>query len=255
VTQETLDQALADFEASPATGRWPRIDKTVLLGDVRATVADPEHQVSQAKAQLCGPTSVVLELVRQQPDRYVQVCRELFETGSFATATKQVRASDQLRAQPAGQGMSAADWLVVATMRDAENAVFKVDGTATGILAGLQGLTTPWELQGWTREVLGKHDTTVSLAFLWGERDALIRADRVWQAGGVAFLLVHTDLLRRPEQSTHPLVPDHWVVHRGGLAFSDDRVRFSVWSWARRYDVDVPLGRFEDVVFGAVTGL
>jgi hypothetical protein len=252
--ESMLEWTLSNFESSAAPGVWPRIDKAALVADVRATVLDPEGQVYQAKAQFCGPTSIAVELARQQPRRYVRMCQELFETGSFLSRTESISASEGLRAQPAGEDMSPADWMLVATMRDEENAVFAVDGGATGLDASIQGMTTQWEMDGWTGEVLCKDQTEISTTFVWGEQDAIAYAEQVHAADGVAFLMIHSDLLLQPEEDTNPLLPDHWVVYRGGLTVSDGRIRFSVWSWARRYDVDVPVGRFEDCMYGIVTG-
>jgi hypothetical protein len=252
--QSMLEWTLAGFESSSAPGVWPQIDKAQLVADVRATVADPEGQVYQAEAQFCGPTSIAVELARQQPRRYVRLCQELFETGGFVSRTKTISASEALRAQPPGEGMSPADWMLVATMRDEENAVFPVEGDADGIDASIQGMTTQWEMDGWTGEVLFKDQTEISTTFVWGERDAIAYAEQVWASGGVAFLMIHSDLLLRPDEDTDPLLPDHWVVYRGGLSVTDDRIGFSVWSWARRYDVDLPTGRFEDCMYGIVTG-
>jgi hypothetical protein len=249
-----LEWTLAGFEQSTAPGVWPQIDKAALVADVRATVLDPEGQVYQAKAQFCGPTSIALELARQMPRRYVRLCQELYETGGFAARTKTISASDGLRSQPVGEDMSPADWMLVATMRDEENAVFAVDGGATGLDASIQGMTTQWEMEGWTGEVLFKDETEISTTFVWGEQDAIAYAEQVQASGGVAFLMIHSDLLLRPDEDTNPLLPDHWVVYRGGLSVADGRTRFSVWSWARRYDVDVPTSRFEDCMYGIVTG-
>jgi len=252
--QGMLEWTLNNFESSTAPGVWPQIDKAALVADVRATVMSPESEVYQAKAQFCGPTSIALELAKRMPRRYVRVCQELYETGGFVARSKAINASEGLRSAGVGQDMSPADWMLVATMRDEENAIFPVDGDATGIDAQIQGMTTQWEMEGWTGEVLFKDNTEISTTFVWGERDAITYADQVYNAGGSAFLMISSDLLLRPDENTNPFLPDHWVVYRGGLTVTDDRIQFSVWSWAQSYSVDVPLSRFEDCMYGIVTG-
>lgn len=249
-----LDWTLQNFERSTAPGVWPQIDKASLAADVRATVTDPETQVYQAKAQFCGPTSIVLEFAKRMPRRYVRLCQQLYETGGFVARSKAINASGNLRASQTGQDMSPADWMLIATMRDEENAVFPVTAGASGVSAGIQGLTTPWEMEGWTKEILFKDQTAISTTFVWGERDAISYAEQVYNAGGVAFLMINSDLLTRMNENTNPLLPDHWVVYRGGLGFADGRIQFKVWSWARNYPVDVSIGRFEDCMYGIVTG-
>jgi hypothetical protein len=249
-----LEWTLQNFENSTVPGVWPQIDKASLAADVRATVTDPESQVYQAKAQFCGPTSIVLEVAKRMPRRYVRVCQQLYETGGFVGRSKAINPSDELRASSVGQDMSPADWMLIATMRDEENAVFPVTADATGIDSQIQGMTTQWEMDGWTNEILFKDNTEITTTFVWGERDAIGYADQVYNSGGVAFVMINSDLITRPNEDTNPLLPDHWVVYRGGLGFADDRIQFNVWSWAQMYPVDVSIGRFEDCMYGIVTG-
>jgi hypothetical protein len=249
-----LEWTLQNFESSTTPGVWPQIDKAALMSDVRATVADPEGQVYQARAQFCGPCSIIVELAKNMPRRYVRVCQELYETGTFYGRSNAVSASSDLRATNVGQDMSPADWLLAATMRDDENAIFGVSPDSTGIVSDIQGMTTHWEMEGWAGEILYKDNTANSTTFVWGERDAITYAEQVYAGGGVAFVMIDSDLITNPGGDSNPLVPDHWVVYRGGLGFNNDRIQFRVWSWAQFYDVDVPLGRFEDCMFGTVTG-
>ena len=190
-----VEQELSDFEASATAGAWTNVDKAALIADMRATLADPVSQVDQNSSQFCGPTAIVFELITRLPRRYVRLCRSLFETGSFESRTKTVSASDGLRAASVGQGMSPADWMLIATLRESENAIFGVDPDADGVLGGLQGLTTPWEVEGWTEEILLEDTTAISTTFVWGEMDALRYAEQVHAAGGVAFMMIHDVLL------------------------------------------------------------
>ena len=246
--------ALDQFEASTAPGLWPQIAKTDLIADIRATRADT-LQVNQNSSQFCGPTSIVYELVSRQPRRYVDLCRQLYETGGFWSRTYRVDAPEGLRNGPVGQSMSPADWMLIATMRDNENAVFGVSPDADGALAGIQGMTTHWEMEGWTSEILLYDNVDNSTTFVWGEFDAIRHADSVYQGGGVAFIMIHADLLEVAD-STIPPWPTHWVVYRGGLNIDDSagRIQLSVYSWGQIYNVDVTLSRFEDCMFGTVTG-
>jgi len=251
---DRVELELQAFEASPAPGVWPNIAKADLVADMRATIADPVRQVDQVNSQFCGPTSIVFELVRRMPRRYVRLCRALFETGTFHSRTHAVTASADLRAASTGQGMSVADWMLVATMRESENAVFGVDPNASGPLAGMQGMTTHWEMEGWTSEVLLKQHTAISTTFLWGEMDAIRYAEQVFAAGGVAFVMVHADLLSGDESSFVPPWPTHWVVYDGGLAEWDGRIAFNVYTWGSKRAVSVSAERFEACMFGIVTG-
>jgi hypothetical protein len=123
------------------------------------------------------------------------------------------------------------------------------------VMNGVEGLTTPWEIEGWTREVLCKVNAATSTTFLWGEMDALRYADRVHRAGGVAFLLIHHALLDNDDQTSFvPPFPTHWVAYRGGLSEADGRVSFSVYTWGQDQPIDRTADRMESCLFTVVTG-
>jgi hypothetical protein len=255
-TTDLVELELRDFEASGAPGAWSNVDKASLIEDMRATLADPVAQVDQNSSQFCGPTSIVFELVSRMPRRYVRLCRSLYETGTFEGRSHTVSASDGLRGASLGQGMSVADWMLIATMRESENALFGVDPDADGALGGLQGMTTPWEIDGWTSEILLKDTTAISTTFVWGEMDAIRYAQEVFDAGGVAFVMIHDVLLTDDDDSTVPPWPTHWVVFRGGLSVDDSagRIDFDVYTWGSVRHVSKSTDRFESCMFGIVTG-
>jgi hypothetical protein len=251
---DRVEFELQSFEAATAPGVWPNIAKADLVADIRATLADPIRQVDQNTSQFCGPTAIAFELIRRMPRSYVRICRALYERGSFQARTHTVTASQGLRAASVGQGMSVADWMLIATMRESENAVFGVDPNASGATAGLQGLTTHWEMNGWTSEILLKQNTAISTSFIWGEMDAIRFAERVYAAGGVAFIMIHDVLLSTDDSSWVPPWPTHWVVYQGGLVESGGRIDFDVYTWGSVRHISKSADRFESCMFGIVTG-
>jgi hypothetical protein len=251
---DRVELEMQAFEASGAPGVWPQIAKADLVADMRATLADPIQQVDQNVSQFCGPTSIVFELIRRMPRRYVRLCRSLYETGGFQSRSHGVTASEGLRAATVGQSMSPADWMLIATMRESENAIFGVDPNASGTTAGLQGLTTHWEMEGWTSEILLEQNTAISTTFIWGEMDAIRYAEQVYAAGGVAFMMIHDVLLTSDDDSFVPPWPTHWVVYQGGLFESGGRIDFDVYTWGSVRHISKSADRFESCMFGIVTG-
>src|SRR5437867_4957169 len=84
-----------EFAGSPTPGKWPHIDKTALIADMRDRVQNPEH-VNQQKSPLCGPCAAIFELLRREPGRYVSLVRQLFEKGAFRGRTRLIQASGDL---------------------------------------------------------------------------------------------------------------------------------------------------------------
>lgn len=256
--RDPVQDALADFRRSSKPGTWRYVDKASLLADVQATVANP-YAVNQDFTPLCGPAAIVFEFARTDPARYVAVCQELFEDGSFQARTERVEASATLRNSRPNRTTTPADWILMATLRDAENELFDVEGDSN---AFVMGITTPGEMAGWAEEVLGFDTVSYESTYLYGEFDALRSARRAVDRGGVAFLMLHSDVLdgRRPAVD----FPNHWVAFQGNL-FVDEgsdpwwfdvdngRVRFDCYSWGRTTTVDVGEGPFEDGMWGVVT--
>lgn len=244
--------AVDQFEASTAPSLWPALDKAEIIRDLRERRWNP-ISINQVNSNFCGPTSIVFELARTQPRRYADLCRQLFETGGFWSRTHRVDAPDGLRASQSGQNMRPADWMLIATMRNDENALFSVSARSVGITSQLEGMTTPWEMEGWTSELLLKDNVANSTTFVWGEFDAIRYAHQVWAGGGSAFIMIHSDMFAAPN-GTVPPWPDHWVVYAGGLDETGGRIRFQVYSWGRIYPLDLTLDHFENCMFGIVTG-
>lgn len=80
--------------------------------------------------------------------------------------------------------MSSADWMLIASMRQNENAIFGASSDPGSVLADLQGITTHWEMEGWCSEILLLDNAANTTTFVWGELDAVNYAQRVIDGGG-----------------------------------------------------------------------
>jgi hypothetical protein len=256
---DLVQQAIATFEQSPQPGVWPSIPKANLIAEIRERVANP-YRVNQNYTPFCGPAAIVFELVARQPARYVAICQALYETGQFQSRTKIVRPSDGLRQSKVRGGMSFADWMLIATLRDTENLIFPVDASSSGLVNNIAGITTPWEMKGWIYEILGYDQTNFDSTFVWGEFDAMRTAQAARSQNGVAFLLIDASML----QGDAPAIayPNHWVSYQGNLHIDDGvwhkhdsgHIRFDCYSWGRLFSVNRGEGSFEDYMWGVVTG-
>ena len=255
--EDPVQAALERFEQSSRPGKWRNLSKQGMLDDIRDNLAAPES-VRQNSTPLCGPAAIVYELVRKRPERYVAICQELYETGQFRMGDKIVKPNARLLGDRQHSSTSEADWMLLATMRDAENAVFKVRADASGLAMNIAGITTPWEMKGWAKDLLGYQTVSFTSTFVYGEFDAMREAQKAVRRGGVAFPMIHSDLVR----SQRPTLdyPDHWVVYTGGLDIDEGvwykhdsgRIKFDCFSWRKIWTVNVDEGAFEDGMFGVV---
>jgi hypothetical protein len=249
---------LEAFEASPAPGIWPYIKKQDIIQDLRDTIANP-LQVNQGYSPLCGPAAIVYELVQRDPAYFVQICQNLYETGQFTARSGQViQPSPNLVQSRVRTSISIADWMLLASLRDSENLIFRVDATASDFVTGI---STPWEVKGWTIDLLGFSNVDFRPVLFYGEFEAMQQAQQIHDQGGVAFLLINATMLGLPKPPIP--YPDHWIGFLGNLEIDDqvwDRrkyghIHFDCYTWGERKRVDIDEKTFETYFFGMVTGM
>lgn len=256
---DRVAEAISDFRRSSKRGVWRYINKQDILVDIERTISNP-YCVNQRSTPLCGPAAIVFELVRKDPAKYVNICQSLFEQGSFRSRSHNISASNSLRNSRPHSTTSSADWILMATMRDEENELFDVQGNSNSFV---MGITTPWEMAGWTEEVLGYDTVDYESTNFYGEFDALRSAKKAASRRGVGFVMIHSDMLRGQRPSFD--FPNHWVSYLGGLDIDEGEdpwwfdvdnghVKFDCYSWGRKMNVSVGEGAFEDAMWGVVTG-
>lgn len=256
----TTTQALADFENSTAPSVWASLDKKQVIADIKTRLTDP-FQVSQGGQPFCGPASILFELVRKQPLRYIQISRSLLETGGFQGQTRHIEASPRLRSSQGRLRMSQGDWMIIATLRESENLIFPIEPDAAEVMRNLSGITKSWEMKGWTREVLGYQNVKYNHTYIYGEFEAMKEVESAIAKGGVAFALITAEGFLSGKQVFLPY-PNHWIAILGnisirqGLLWRSDSGHFSldVYSWAKKFHVDHNEGPFEDYFWGVVIG-
>jgi hypothetical protein len=176
-----------------------------------------------------------------------------------------VKPSDTLRESPppasevddAGNvinPISVADWFFMATLRDTENEIFAVDAMSGTFV---MGVSTPWEMKGWIRELLGFSEVEFESSFVTGEVDALKMAGEAWAQGGVAFLMIDANLLKADKPTIAFEIPEHWVTFQGNLKIegAGEKITFDCHSWTKIHTIVTDEDEFEDHMFGVVTGV
>jgi hypothetical protein len=167
--------------------------------------------------------------------------------------------------------------MVVATIRDDENLTEDVDDGR-----GMEGFTWPTEIPRWFEQILGLRGELHNV-YNSGEMDAMRAAHRAIQAGGVAILLIDSDLLKDgpndneedvwhrrrglPDESWTPrqhskddndVIPSHYVVLLGGLKGldEDDKLDFSMrlWSWTKEYEITGSAEGASEYIYWVLTG-
>ena len=257
--------------------RWPRISRATVVPQARQRLRNPAS-FDQEDTELCGAFVLLFEFARREPTLYVKALAELLERGTFTTKGGHVfEAEDDLRARPAAS-ISAADWLIAATIRDEENVTEDVnDGQ------DMEGFTWPTEIQRWIQQILGLRAELYNV-YNSDEMDAIRAAHRAIQAGGVAVLLIDNDMIkegaghreeavwwrrrtppserwgaRQHARDDNDVIPGHYVVLLGDVTGTDEDGRrdFSMrlWSWGREYEVTGSAEGVSEYVYWVMTGV
>jgi hypothetical protein len=254
--------ALTAFKASTKKGLWPQVNKSQLIDGLAARVNNP-CLVNQGRRSLCGPAAIVHELAKRRKLVYVQMARALYETGYYDGGSNEITPSHSLLTSKVPSSLNPADWLMLASLRDDKNTFYVVEyeDDPGSFEEGISGLTTPGDMEDWTRDVLGFGNVVWDSTYVYGENDALRSAQRAINGGGVAFLMIDTAMLG----GNAPTIayPKHWVSFKGDLSIDEGdwwcwdcgHVAFKVYSWGNcSKPVNLGEGPFEDYMWGAVTG-
>ncbi len=227
-------------------GVWPQFGYETIKRQLEARVANP-YTIDQAQAPLCGPTVAVFELARTNPNRYLQLARELFETGYLPLIGNTIEVPEGLREDATGGGMAEIDWMFAATLRNDANALLRV---RSDLLGGVRGATLSGAMQDWSRQLLGMTRVEDISTETGGELDAIRRAGEVVANGGHAFLQVEArPLLRNGSDRLHY---DHWLPLLSEPGIRGNQIAFATYSWGESICVDVDLDTFRDSFHGVI---
>lgn len=274
--------------ASGDTHGWSHLHRAVIVSELRDRLRDPAI-MRQSPTSLCGPFAVVLELARRDPWRFVRAVGRLLDEGTLSVLDGvEIEAEPDLRARPLPEaaaedddwGPGELDWMVTATMREEENVFEDVDDGDP-----VEGFSTPGSLERWTRDLLGL-ESQLQTCYVSEELKALQVARHAVDAGGVAFMMIDSNLIRdggddseeemRWRSARHtrrtPVAPpgplthsmddalpwDHWVVYLGGLTpaspAEQDVVTLRLWSWGREYTMTGTAESFGEYLYAVVAG-
>ena len=240
------DRAIADWKGHRQAGPWDNMPRNLIIGQVEARVRDPKL-IRQQGASLCGPIAVLYELARVQPERYVRMCREMWQTGKLEMMGETIDAPRGLLEDGIGRGMEEVDWMMAATIRNEENSIARVRSDSFN---GLSGYTLSGAMKTWSRGLLGATAVQDISTERGGELAAIRRADEIVTAGGSAFLQIEAAMIKGGSDRRH--MYNHWVAYDGGLVEKDDQIKFRVYSWGRVYDLEMSVQRFKDTFHGTV---
>jgi hypothetical protein len=223
-------QLIRDFASQPGTGQgaFLHLDRTVVALALHNHVRNPGC-LNQGRTELCGPTSFMYSLVRDNPVAYVELAISLFRHGRGRAGQLRVRASGSLRRHrlPETVGIDQAHWMIAASIADSENLFVRYNEHTDR----LGGLTRPQEILRWFRGA-GYTNIRSDYSDLCRRQSAgnARQASRLHSEGYRVCLSVHANLMYENRQTRDSRISNHWVVLTRAIQFSPS-VRLGVFSW------------------------
>ncbi len=266
--------------AAGTESAWSQLRREIVVGEIQDRLRDPAI-LTQNPTHLCGPFSLMFEMIRRSPSSYVSAVARLYETGGLPVFDgSSIDADDELRAKPSPAGVGQVDWMIAATIREEENVFEDLDDGR-----GIEGMSLPGSMERWVRDILGLRSELFE-CYHTDELEALQVARHAVEAGGVCFMLVDANLIkdggdddesdmfwRRARHTVRMPVgvlestihskddawpPDHWVVYLGDLnppdPSDDDQIRLKVWSWGSEFAVNGLAEDFGEYLYAVVAG-
>jgi len=213
---EKAFNVLEQFLNSSRIGVWPYVDKQDLLDNIENNIKNP-YLVQSLNLSLCGPTVLLFELIRRKPERYVEICQSLYETGAFQANELLIEPEQKLRNSRIRHNISPADWMLLATLHEVEKKLFGGENRSQSYFISA---STPEAVANWSRYLLDFDIVEIENTSLYGQIEALQRANQIISFNGAAFLLVDESLINIEKgKHEHPYC---WITLLNSTEISQD---------------------------------
>jgi hypothetical protein len=227
-----------DFEQQPRTHGWfTKVKRKDVAEGLRIRVKDPD-KISSEVVNLCGPAAMFTTLCRDNPVKYAKFACELFDTGHAWLGTLEVSPSVNLRvADPQFTAkLNAADWIVLASIRDSENTLTDF----STVDAGFGGITLPGALEDWY--IAAGYSDVIEECNVWFNKDEEHArwANRLRSQGYRISLFINMQMLYEATQNDWSSIPTHWINLTSPMLITSN-VTFTCFTWGQGH-YNVPQG-------------
>lgn len=268
VSGDPLTALLQAFAGNPAPAPWKGFTRQEVAGRLAQLAADADL-VDQGNLNLCGPAAFYRAWIRRDPLAFVRFAVELFDTGRSSINGYEVAPDDdavlatdyaaELRKSP---GLPpAADWMVLGSIRDAENALYDYEGKPDEDVAAM---TMPGEIVEWL-EASRAYPSIVDEVNTFFTKGLDHATGLAPAPGRQIIVLINTLMLTNGDPSPSlgavqdyvlSKFPNHYIGLESPIVDLGGSVQFTYWSWGStppHTTITVAKELFEDNYYGAIT--
>lgn len=260
--------AIGTFAARTEPGAW-QLDRGAVATRLEEIVNDP-NVVDQDGLNLCGPASFVRLWAGRDPLAFVTFAADLYDNGMADIGIYHVEPdSDSLiskdyaavAAVAGADFIPGADWMVLGSIRDAENAFFDFEGVPGEDVAAA---STPGDIAEWmvASGLYSGVSNEGNFFFTKGLDHALglnpsANRDVVMLIN--AHMIDEMNVVTGEKKSSEFILnafPNHFIVLASSVEeIEGDKVRLSYWTWGQPIATgEVDKATFEANYYGAVIG-
>lgn len=216
--------------------------KTKIDNDLIARLQRPYP--NQDRSSLCGAASFFYCLLKDRPDLYQQIVKDLWETGETQLGTLNIKPSDKCRHptsffyQNGNTRVPAIDWITLASLRDSENILLRYSSPD----AAAAGITMWGKIKAWYRKI-GAERIFNNISIIHSNRQDAVNLSSYVGNGNYVVTLIGSGMIGGDTRAK-----SHWVVWEsplrtagGSLVTSNtpltEVVRLQVFSWGGIYNL------------------
>lgn len=217
-----------DFEQKPGQFGWfTKVKRKDVADGLRDRVEHPE-MINTAHVNLCGPGALAYALCRDNPRGYATFATTLYDKGRADLGSLNVSPSVNLRvSNPPADKVNAADWIVLAGIRDSEN--FITDFSTAD--AGFGGITLPGALKDWFVSC-GYSDVIEECSVVFTKDEAHARrANLLLSQGYRIALFINAQMLEPDSMNDWSSIATHWVMLNDPFTITNNTVKFTCFTW------------------------
>lgn len=270
VAKDMISAFAADAYSPQA---FPKLDKADIVSGLQARVANP-LVINQAGLNVCGPAAAAYTFASSDIVGYTKMAISLYTRGKATCRSYTIKAGSDLRSHGPddykwGTGLKPEpiDWMVLSSMRDAENWAFDFKGAPSDAFSAI---TMPGEMEEWLEDIAGFKEVVdeTNLVFTKG-LGHLGKVNSEYSNGKFVVLFINANMIygktkkaakkhakgggkKAKEGKMSAGLPNHWVVLESNVVIVNDSVIMWIWTWGGERKIDTTKDAFEDNYYGAI---
>ncbi|WP_241010224.1 hypothetical protein [Aggregatibacter actinomycetemcomitans] len=193
-------------------------DKREIALQIKNRLAEPYP--SQGDTSLCGPAVFYYCLLKDRPDIYDKAAKLLWTYGKVKIGDLEIKPGYDCRHPSRIDGVSALDWLTLASLRDSSNTFRDYDEVSDQV----SGITLPGGLVDWFTEIGSIHiDKSTNLFFSKGLVD-LVKLSQHYINNLHIVLFVAAKIIDRGDSVN---TKDHWVALADKIKVNNEEINIA----------------------------